>query len=764
MKRQINRPITIALVLGTILAGAVAADYFTALPKNLPDSMAATFVGRDACVNCHQSETAAFHGSHHDKAMDIATDETVIGDFDDATIEHDGITSRMFRRDDAFMINTEGPTGQMEDFEIKYVFGFEPLQQYMVEMDRDPDLPENEIGRVQVLRISWDCKGKKWFYLRPPDVAEKLEPGDPLHWTGIAQRWQTMCAVCHSTNLDEGFNVADNKYHTTFSEIDVSCEACHGPGSLHIELANSRSLFWDRHHGYGLAKLKGDSVEPQLQTCAPCHSRRAELTGNFQPGKQFCNHYQLETMTPATYYADGQIKDEVYVYGSFIQSKMYHQGIRCTDCHDPHSLERIHPGNETCTSCHQHTAGKYDVPSHHHHAVGTEGAKCVNCHMPHTTYMGVDPRRDHSLRVPRPDLSVKLSTPNACSHCHVSDQLDSLPPQTKELLQDKEYSAWLLLRDQGNEAVEQAIAKADQWCDDACEKWYGKDRKTPMQFAEMITAFRQGEPGSVNGMLKLATSKSTDPINAAAIARASILRELAESGTDLSAAAKSISRVASDPAEDAMVRAAAIVAMGNTDANSIRSVLIPLLKDESTLVRIEAARTIIGRGLYRSLTGTEVLQLDPVLDRDVMQSLSLTADRSGSHMARALIEEQRGNFSKAIEAYQSAIRVEPVATGPRTNLAALLENLASDESIAPTKSAEMLAKAKELREQELPLLARDAVLAPNSAELQNRYGLALYLSGDDDKALEQLKRATELAPDVVPFRQAYELLKQKMAE
>ncbi len=188
------------------------------------------------------------------------------------------------------------------------------------------------------------------------------------------------------------------RYHTTFSEIDVSCEACHGPGSLHVELANSRSLFWDRNHGYGLAQLKGDDPEPQLQTCAPCHSRRGVLNADFRPGDHYTDHYALELLRPDTYHADGQIKDEVYVYGSFIQSKMYHKGIRCTDCHDPHSLQLKHPGNETCTSCHQHAAGKYDVPSHHHHTPGTPGAMCVNCHMPHTTYMAVDPRRDHSLR------------------------------------------------------------------------------------------------------------------------------------------------------------------------------------------------------------------------------------------------------------------------------------------------------------------------------------------------------------------------------
>ena len=506
-----------------LVAGGVLADYWSAKPQGIQPS----FVGRSACIDCHQAEAEKFHGSHHDLAMDLATDETVLADFNDAEIEHDGIVSRMFRDGKRFMVHTEGPTGEMEDFEIKYVFGVTPLQQYMVEFDRSPDMRPDEIPRVQVLRISWDTKNKRWFYLRPPDVADKLEPDDPLHWTGIAQRWQTMCANCHSTNLKNNFDPATQQYHTTFSEIDVSCEACHGPGSLHIELANTKSIFWDRNYRYGLAELKGSDTEPQLQTCAPCHSRRGLLDESFHAGDLYTDHYNLETLGRETYHDDGQIKDEVYVYGSFIQSKMYHKGIRCTDCHDPHSLQLIHPGNETCTSCHQHAAGKYDVPSHHHHKPGTPGASCVNCHMPETTYMEVDPRRDHSLRIPRPDLSVKLGTPNACSRCHVADQLPKLAEDMREQYAEKEYADWLLAAEQGEESISDAIQATDQWCDEACETWYGEKRQKPYHFAEPLHAFRSGQPDSLEGLVDM-IQRPLDSVPE--IAKATALRELAESG------------------------------------------------------------------------------------------------------------------------------------------------------------------------------------------------------------------------------------------
>lgn len=736
----------------TLLASCVFADYWSARPLDVQ----ATFVGRSSCVECHRAETEAFTGSHHDLAMDLATDEFVLGDFDNATLEHDGMISRMYRDGDRYMVHTDGESGEMEDFEVKYVFGVTPLQQYMVEFDRTPDMPANEIARLQVLRISWDTENKKWFYLRPPDVEDKLQADDPLHWTGVAQRWQTMCADCHSTNLKRNFDPKTTQYHTTFSEIDVSCEACHGPGSLHLELANEKSLFWDRNHGYGLARLKGDNPEPQLQACAPCHSRRGVLTGDFKAGDLFHDHYNLELLQDSTYFADGQIKDEVYVYGSFIQSKMYHKGIRCTDCHDPHSLKLKFPGNQTCTSCHQHAAGKYDVPSHHHHEPGTPGAMCVNCHMPHRTYMAVDPRRDHSLRVPRPDLSVKLGTPNACSGCHVSDQLESIDASTRESLKD--YANWLQTAEQGNEQVAKAIDATDQWCDDACEKWYGKDRKQPAHFSEPIVAFRRGEPGAVEQMLRMAL-QPTDLTPA--LARASALGELSQSG--VVAVSPAITDLVKDSNEHPIVRAAAVNLYMRARPEQARKALMPLVGDDSRLVRTEAARVLVTSRVYQSLSPSEQTQVDLRL-REVKEALMIASDRAGAHMGWAMLCEGQGRWQEAAEAYQTAMRVEPKMTGPRTNLAVLLENMLESQQIPRSQAVQVFERAKQLRADELPLLGRDADLAPDAPMIQYRYGLGLYLAGEMEQAMERLNRAVELAPEDPTFLQARDLLKEKLEQ
>lgn len=748
----------VVLAITVLVAGGVFADFWSSEPEGIVP----TYVGRDTCATCHQQESEAYRGSDHDKAMDLATDETVLGDFNDVTFEHDGLINRLFRDGQRFMVHTEGEDGQMQDFEVKYVFGVFPLQQYMVEFDRSEDMESCDIARLQVLRISWDARNKNWFYLRPPDVADKLAADDPLHWTGIAQRWQTMCADCHSTNLKRNFDPVSATYHTTFSEIDVSCEACHGPASLHVELANKKSLFWDRRYGYGLVKLKGDDAEPQLQTCAPCHSRRGVMREGFSGGPDYCDFYRLESLGESTYHGDGQIKDEVYVYGSFIQSKMYHKDIRCSDCHDPHSLKLKFPGNETCTNCHQHSAGKYDVPSHHHHAPGTEGAKCVNCHMPHTTYMDVDPRRDHSLRVPRPDLSVKLGTPNACSHCHVQDRLPQMVEDQRKEFKSKEYSQWLLAAEQNGaqqigtsgETLSDLILQTDQWCDDACEKWYDIERKQPLHFAEALVPLRRGDPAAAKEAIKLLAINDE---RAPAIAKATLLEELARQGVQ--AAPEVAAKLVDQSDQHPLVLSAAASVLSMANASTAKSKLLKLLKDQSRLVRTSAARAMLSSPAFAQLSSSERGQLETAL-KEVREEFMSASDRAGAHMGWAGICEQLGRYGEAIEAYQTAIRVEPNSVGARTNFASLLEQLASN--VPPDESARLIAKAKQLRKEELPLLARDANLAPQIAGIQYRYGLLLYLDGQLEAAMVQLEKAADLEPQVQEFQDAVRLLREKM--
>ena len=315
--------------------------------------------------------------------MAVATPATVLGDFNDRRFTHYGVTSRMFRQGDRFLVATDGPDGRVQTYPVKYTFGVRPLQQYLVEF---PD------GRVQCLPLAWDTVKREWFHLYPH---EAIPAGDELHWTRPLQNWNYMCADCHSTNLQRNFDLKANRYHTTFSEINVSCETCHGPGGLHVRLARSWRLFWDRNHGYGLPRLKAPSNRVEIETCAPCHARRRIVYPGFKSGGKFLDYYMPELLDAEYYWPDGQIRDEDYEYGSFIQSRMYHKNVRCSDCHDPHSMRvKFKDGptirdNRLCGQC--HVPAKYDSPSHHHHPDSSRpGTLCIECHMPKTPYMVVD--------------------------------------------------------------------------------------------------------------------------------------------------------------------------------------------------------------------------------------------------------------------------------------------------------------------------------------------------------------------------------------
>ena len=767
----------ILVLLCCCIVGAILADYY----RESPELVTASLVGREQCASCHQPQADAFHGSHHDQAMAIATEESVLADFNDQTLEHYGVTSRMFRDGERFMINTEGPDGQMHDYEIKYTFGVEPLQQYMVEIQRPADATEDEIGRVQVLRVSWDTAQKKWFYLTPPDVFEKIDPSDPLHWTGITQNWNTTCAFCHSTGYHKNFDVATTSYHTTFSEIDVSCEACHGPASYHVELAERTSLFWDRKHGYGLAKLKTESNLAQINTCAPCHSRRAEVKEGFKPGCNFDEYFVLQTIDEPIYFVDGQIRDEDYVVGSFAQSKMFHNGVKCSDCHDMHSTKLIHSGNKVCTSCHQHAAGKYDTPNHHHHAVGTPGAQCVNCHMPHTTYMMIDDRRDHSFRVPDPALSIATGTPNACTGCHLdatklADHKSKIP-----LLQ---YKDWVEAQKLGDEVVAAELSRVNDRMLLAIESWYTDDSKERTTYYRdlakgLSAAYESGKEAKQAqvDLLTLAGDERTPKL-----IRASALAAINDPGVLVKAQSTAIDLLND---EDLTLVAAALalldrrtgVALNEPTANmedfvyNMQPIVAPIVKQlnhSTSRIRIQAARILVNLPpqLLGQLTdgGQRSSLQDAIMESQV--SLMLDNDQAVPHAMVAGQNERIGNLDQAENDYRNAIKVQPNVPGPRTNLALLLD---AKRARLKTKAEreEVLREIKALRLAENKLLAVDVQRAKdlqNTDGLHYSYAMSCYLQNDFEKAKKHIKIALGQQPERQQYLQAMTLLLEKLEE
>ncbi|MCG8583848.1 MAG: tetratricopeptide repeat protein [Pirellulales bacterium] len=656
----------------------------------------ATYVGSASCKECHEKEHHDWHESHHDLAMDLATPDKVLGDFDDVSFESKfGVKSRMKREGDEFFFTTEGGEGNEETFKVKYVFGVDPLQQYLVEF---PD------GRVQCLNVAWDTKRKKWFDLYQNEL-EKYPPGDPMHWTGWANTWNHMCADCHSTDVKRNYDLATDTYKTTFFEIDVGCEACHGPGSHHVELAKTKN--WSTELGYGLVKLKGKDPTTQLETCAKCHSHHGVVHHGFEPGKRFDDHYSLALLDSELYFPDGQVHGEAYVYGSFLQSRMFREGVRCTDCHDPHSLKLKHAGNKLCSQCHK--PEKYDTPTHHFHKAGTAGASCVECHMPERHYMVVDPRRDHNIRVPRPDLSVKLGTPNACTKCHLEIKNDE--PEKWPLYQD-----WLAAAEAGDAKAKRKIEELDQWAADVIVEKFGDRRPDDPHYGPTIDAARRGEPEAEKDLIRLASSNRVGPVvKASAVA---LLRnyQSPESAEAIIAATRDA---------DARVRAAAVASM---PMPALLQVLPEMLNDENRLVRHEATRMlslVFNRREFPSHLRKTYLDALKQLSDDQAPS----ADAWQTHVNLGGIYANIGEYELAEKHFRHALKINKLSVPA-------LEGL-----------TQMLLRRNQMKDAEQ--LWRDHLKnAPES--FMGHFNLGLLIAEDRERlaeAAESLAKAVEIQPD-----------------
>jgi tetratricopeptide (TPR) repeat protein len=618
--------------------------------------------------------------------MAVPSEKSVAGNFGGSSFTYAGVTSTFVRRDGKFYVRTDGPDGRLADFEIAYTFGVGPLQQYLIAQPG---------GRLQALSIAWDTRaasdgGQRWFHLYPH---ETITSGDVLHWTGRAQNWNFMCADCHATNLRKGYNSSAREFHTSWSELAVGCEACHGPGSVHVAQARDKQwdandgltarlderkgVFWKIDPSSGLpVRSQARSGDREIEVCARCHSRRSQLTDETRAGDPLENAFRPDALEPALFYPDGQQKDEVYNYASFLQSKMYAKGVTCSDCHDPHSGARPLPGNATCTQCHQ--AAKYDAQAHHFHRPGTGAAMCVTCHMPTTTYMVVDPRHDHSFRVPRPDRTIAMSVPNACTTtCH-----------------RKEGAAWAAREIQRRTSRPAAGFQ---------------------QFAEAFAAADRGTRDALAQLREIAGDRARP-----AIVRASALDRLAASGSsDL----PELSALLSDTSP--LVRRSAVAALAHLDPSMRLRFVPPLLADPMRAVRIQAA-TSLADIADRSLSEGDHARFERAFDEFVAEE-QFNADRpeAEANLGQALI--QRGRVEPAIAAFREAIRLDRAFFPAYANLADAYRMQGNEAGAERT--------------------LRDGIVAsPASAVLHHALGLALVRQHRLRDALPELARAVALDP------------------
>jgi predicted CXXCH cytochrome family protein len=731
-RRRAGRRAAIAIG-GAAVVLFVAAAYLSLrtprgdAPENSPTASRA-YVGVVVCAGCHGGEAARWRGSHHALAMQEAGDRTVLGDFGDASITYYGVTSRFFRRDGRFFVNTDGPDGEMADFPIAYTFGVFPLQQYLVGF---PD------GRFQALPFAWDARpkeegGQHWFHLYPD---QSIQHDDALHWTGLNQNWNFMCAECHSTDLHKNYDAATNRFHSSWAEIDVSCEACHGPGSRHVAWAQRQSSWWspggaddpDKGLPVTFAERAGvtwrsdeasgevrrsrlPAERTEVETCGRCHARRAELAEGWLPGRPLADTHLVALLERGLYHADGTIEDEVYEYGSFRQSRMFANGVTCSDCHDPHSASLRASGDALCQQC--HAAPIYAASEHSHHGGTSPPVACISCHMPARTYMGIDRRHDHGLRVPRPDLSATLGTPNACADCH------------------KDRPA--------------------EWAAAAIERWYGPKREGFQNFAAALAAARRELPQAP----ELLDHVVSDP-ETSAIARATALAQMAPYLTPGRAAL--LRRGIADP--DPLVRLGALRGLEAVGPERRWSLAAGLLDDPAGAVRIEATAFLAEVPANR--LSPEDRQHFARAAEEYIAVQRFNADRPEAHVTLGAFFARRGQAAAAEAEYRAAMRLAPRAVAPYVNLADLDRALGHDRegevtlrqalAIAPEDAAAqhalglLLVREHRLSEA-MPLLEKAASLDPQRARYAYVYAIALSTAGRRDDALRVLGESHERHP------------------
>ncbi|MCG8425054.1 MAG: tetratricopeptide repeat protein [Proteobacteria bacterium] len=685
----------------------------------------AAYVGSSLCRDCHPTQYSAWRSSHHVRAMAPATPDSVRGDFAGAVYRRSGSEMRFSVDGDQLRITIDAADGTRQHFGVAYSFGFTPLQQYLIPF---PD------GRLQVFPVAWDVAGKRWFHLHGSGAAKPVSAsfvGEGLHWRGVFGNWNVMCATCHSTDLRKNYDPESDSYATSWAEISVGCEACHGPGQGHLQWAKNpdptvadRGLIEpaqvvDRQPfpldaGAGQSPQAVPSVrrDDEIAVCGPCHSRRQAITEKPVFGEPLLDHYVPELLRPGLYYADGQIQDEVFVLGSFLQSVMHRRGVLCSTCHDVHSGGLVVPESQLCTRC--HPAPVYATVAHHFHEPGSDGARCVSCHMPERTYMGVDPRRDHSFRVPRPDLSETLGTPDPCTGCH-SDKSAAWAAQA--ITAAKRRRPRLRLRGQAPDSTGLAPTAA---------------RKTSP--GEILAAGRRGTVAALSALIALAGDDAQ-----AAIVRATAIELLAQYPPVETEAAIRAALSASQP----LIRVAAAESTAAWPPRLRFLALAPLLEDPVRAVRIQAARGLVDLearfGRSPALDAAYRRALD-----EYIAAQRANLDHPGGRLNLATLYHTRGDGRNAAREYRAALQLDPGYVPAAVNLAGLLEGQGQlGEAAAVLDGA--------------------FAHSPDSGQLHYALGLVLAADHKYQKAADHLKAAIERLPPDPRLTRNYQRVLEQIA-
>jgi tetratricopeptide (TPR) repeat protein len=556
-----------------------------------PDHFAA-YAGSESCKECHKTEYNLWRQSHHGLAERPLEPDVDKAAFSPSRIIRSGPQISTARpQNGEFQIVTSGFNTNVAPYKVERVIGCDPVEQF---------LTASVNGRMQVQEISYNPESNQWFDVY---AGENRQPGEWGHWTGRGMNWNSECAECHNTDLKKNYDVATDSYHTAMAEMSVGCEACHGPLKAHVE--------WQKAN----PKARPDPTIPKfaisqiIDTCGSCHAREQDLTGNFNAGDSFFDHYTLEMLDNAQrWYADGQVKDEDYEFTSFLSSKMHQAGVTCLDCHNPHSGKTLE-GNALCMRCHKGNFPKapaISIAEHTHHAPASAGNLCVNCHMPITVYMQEHPRRDHGFTIPDPLLTKQFNIPNACNRCHTDENAD--------------------------------------WALKYVGQWYGDKMNRPTrERAQWIAAAENGDTNASGYLMAMLTDTNQGPYwQAVAV---NFLGQWTED-PEMKAALLAQLKAKSPLIRERVVRSLEPIA-GDTE---VQPALQAMLSDPSRNVRVTAAWALRG-----------TLDMQGQAGRELQQEIDLDSDQPSGQFQEAMLLLARQQPAPALAHLKKATAWDPLS-------------------------------------------------------------------------------------------------------
>lgn len=622
------------------------------------------------CAKCHEHEhyicAAPGKAAHHtlaNRALPSKIDDRA---FDSREFVHSGVKYMFYKEGGECKVSAEDlKSGKKSFYTAKMAIGLDPLIQYVV---------EGKNGAYQVLSAAYDPKKDEFF-----DVFnnEPSAPGDWGHWLSGGMNWNSNCAYCHTTDFRKNFKVGDNSYHSGFSAHGVSCLQCHD------------ALPKDCKHSELSELAERPSPAERMYACAVCHSRREQLKDEkFKAESDFYDYFRpILPVQDGIYYPDGKVRDENFMFSSFMMCRQYQAGLTCLDCHDRHALKTVRPvdKNELCLNCHAPAARNFKnaptiIPEAHSFHKGNDGNLCVNCHMPKTIYMARDSRYDHGFTSPDPVLTREAGVPNACSQCH--EKIDA-----------------------------GKLGRNLDWLIENFEKWYGSERFLRKRARSMAVA--RAHAGDVSEALKAELLKALEREDNDAW-KSALLSLLTPWSGDAAVSETAVHYLAD---KSPLVRSSAVGLLnGQTDSEKLSELA---LNDPSALVRIDSAFSL-GKAIPKNSAAYSELK----------EYLNFNSDRPFGALKHADFELRAGNPKNAKKLAESALEMER-------------NNPAIDREVG------IILFRGGFAEDSLKILKNAAQKYPENADVS--YALALLHAelGDAGSALAELERTVRIDPGFV---------------